>query len=325
LETPRERALIIVARRTEGRLHSVAGELEDAIVEPFDFRQSLNFLQGFGPMSGEQDFERGAVTKAIMVEGQTVVFRVSEASRENAARGKSKLHYEMFSQEPVTSSVEDSVARRIAFFLSLEDDVKPFYAIAKRDDAKFYPLVERSWGLHQVKFLTLLEICCWAILSQRVQRPIAIRMKRAITEKFGGSLDIDGKAYWAFPDYTKLKDAKPKELLEVTRNQTAMQRLTSLLSTFDELDEDFLKTAPYDKAAARLEKVKGIGDWSSLFILFRGLGRVERLSPINLRPLTKAIESVYAPSGKTLEEINSTYGSWSGYWSVYLWASTMKH
>jgi DNA-3-methyladenine glycosylase II len=298
----------------------VAGELEDAM-EPFEFQQSLNFLYGFGLMSGEQQIESGVITKAIMVEGQTVVFRVSEASGESAARGKSRLHYEMFSQEPITRSVEDSVARRIAFFLSLSDDVKPFYAIAKREDAKFYPLVERSWGLHQVKFLTLLEISCWAILSQRVQRPIALRMKRAVMEKFGGSLDVDGKTYWAFPDYAKLKGAKPKELLEVTRNQRAMQRLTSLLSTFDELDEEFLRTAPYEKAAARLQKVKGIGDWSSLFILFRGLGRVERLSPINLRPLSKAIESVYGPSGKTLEEINSTYGSWSGYWSVYLWAS----
>jgi DNA-3-methyladenine glycosylase II len=305
-------------------LHSVAGEL-DAIVEPFDFQQSLNFLQGFGPMSGEQQFERGAVTKAIMVDGQTVVFRMSGTSEEGAARGKPKLRYELFSREPLPKSVEDSVKRRIAFFLSLDDDVKPFYAIAKRDDAKFYPLVERSWGLHQVKFLTLLEISCWAILSQRVQRPIALRMKRAITERFGGSLELDGRTYSAFPDYTTLKGARPKELLEVTRNQRAMQRMTSLLTTFDELDEDFLRTAPYDKATARLQKVKGIGDWSSQFILFRGLGRVEKLQPINLRPLSKTIESVYGPNGKTLEEINSTYGNWSGYWSVYLWASTMKH
>jgi len=292
----------------------VKGELEDA-TEPFDFKQSLNFLGGFGPMSGEQQFDRGAITKAIMVDGQTVVFKLSEES--------SKLRYEMFSQGPLPKSVEDAVARRIAFFLSLKDDVKPFYAIAKRDDPKFYPLVERSWGLHQVKFLTLMEISCWAILTQRVQRPIAFRMKRAITEKFGGSLELDGKTYWAFPDYTKLKDAKPKELLEMTRNQRAMLRMASLLESFDDLDEDYLLTAPYDKATARLQKVKGIGDWSSQFILFRGLGRVERLQTINIRPLSKAIEVVYGEGGNTLEFVNSTYGEWSGYWSVYLWASTM--
>jgi DNA-3-methyladenine glycosylase II len=285
-------------------------------VEPFEFKQSLKFLQGFGPMSGEQQLEEGGIAKAIMVEGQTVVFKVGRES------GKAPLAYELFSKEPL-KPVEDLVARRISFFLSLDDDIKPFYSLAKEEDAKFYPLIERSWGLHQVKFLSLLEISCWAILVQRVQRPIALRMKRALTERFGGSLELEGKTYWAFPDYIKLKDATPKQLLDATRNQRATMRLTSLLSAFGELDETFLRSAPYDKATARLQKVKGIGDWSSQFILFRGLGRVETLQPINLRPLAKTIEEVYGPEGKTLGEINSTYGSWSGYWSLYLWASTM--
>ena len=179
-------------------MYSASGELDDT-VEPFEFQQSLKFLQGFGPMSGEQQLERGSVTKAIMVEGQTVVFRVSEKG------GKAPgLGYELFSQEPL-KPVEDSVARRISFFLSLDDDVKPFYSIAEREDAKFYPLIERSWGLHQVKFPTLLEICLLGAPGQRVQRPIALRMKKALTEKFGGSLEVDGKNYSAFPDCVKLK------------------------------------------------------------------------------------------------------------------------
>jgi DNA-3-methyladenine glycosylase II len=285
-------------------------------VKPFEFRQSLNFLKGFGPMSGEQELEEGRVTKAIMVEGQTVVFRVEER--------ESRLVYELFSKEPLTKSVEDSLVKRISFFLSLDEDVKPFYSIAKRDDVKFYPVIERSWGLHQVKFMTLLEISCWAILTQRVQRPVALRMKRALTDRFGGSLELEGKTFRAFPDYTKLKLATPKALLEATRNQRAMARLTSLLMSFEELDEDFLRTVPYEKTAARLQKVRGIGDWSSQFILFRGLGRIEALQPINVRPLSETIKKVYGPKGKTIDDVNSTYGKWSGYWSLYLWASTMK-
>jgi DNA-3-methyladenine glycosylase II len=302
---------------TKDSLYSVSGELDDAIAEPFEFKQSLRFLKGFGPMSGEQQLEEGRLTKAIMVDGQTVVLRVGEWGGKG-----SRLRYELFSQEPL-KPVEDSVAERISFFLSLGDDIKQFYSIAEKEDSKFYPLIERSWGLHQVKFPTLMEISCWAIIVQRVQRPIAIRMKRALAEKFGGSLELEGRTYWAFPDYVKLKDATPKQLLDATKSQRAMQRLTSLLGSFDELDEAFLRSAPYEKATARLQKVKGIGDWSSQFILFRGFGRIETLQPINLRPLTKRIEEVYGPSGKTLEEINSTYGRWSGYWSLYLWASTM--
>jgi DNA-3-methyladenine glycosylase II len=295
-------------------LHTRSGTLD--AVQPFDFQKSRGFLRGFGPMAGEQSLEGGQVTKAIMVEGQVVAFRVK-------AEEGPRMRYELISEEPLAGSLADSVAERISFFLSLGDDVNPFYAIAKERDPKFYPLIERWWGLHHVKFLTLLELECWAIIAQRLQRPIALRIKRALTEKFGGSIEVDGMTYWAFPDRSRLGEATPKQLLEATRNQRTMQRLVSLVESLDDLDENFLRTAPYEKAEARLQKVRGIGEWSSQFILFRGLGRVEKLQPINIRPLLETMDRLYGPEGKKLEEINRTYGSWSGYWTLYLRASTM--
>jgi len=268
-------------------------------------------------MSGEQSVEEGSATKAIIVEGQVLALRL---------KGKNGVgvDYELFSAEPVSAHTADSAAKRASFFLSLEEDVRPFYSIAREKDPKFYPIVRRAWGLHQVKFPSFLEIACWALINQRMQRAVALRIKRSLTERFGGSVEVDGKVYWAFPDRSRLGAATAKELLEVTRNQRVAQRLVSLISSLDELDEGFLATAPYEKAKERLEKVRGIGEWSSQFILFRGLGRMGRLQPINVRPLVETIKKVYGPEGKTLEEINGTYGSWAGYWSLYLWASTMN-
>jgi DNA-3-methyladenine glycosylase II len=297
-------------------LHSKTGTLD--AVEPYDFRRSLDFLRGFGPMSGEQSVEGGSATKAVMVEGQVVAVRLSKG--EKAAT----VDYKLFSSEPISSKLADSMPERISFFLSLKDDVRPFYAIAKDKDPKFYPMIERAWGLHQVKFPSLLEIACWALINQRIQRPIALRIKQSLTEKYGGSIEVDGKVHWAFPDRSRLEGANAKGLLELTRNQRIAQRLASLTSMLDELDEGFLKTAPYEKAKERLEKVKGIGEWSSQFILFRGLGRMGRLQPLNVRPLVDTIKKVYGPEGKPLEEIDETYGSWASYWSLYLWASTMS-
>jgi len=54
--------------------------------------------------------------------------------------------------------------------------------------------------------------------------------KRSLTERFGGSLEIDGEAHWAFPDRTRLEGVRARELLEVTRNQRVAQRLSSLIS-----------------------------------------------------------------------------------------------
>jgi DNA-3-methyladenine glycosylase II len=295
-------------------LYSKKGTLD--AVEPFDFRRSLGFMEGFGPMMGEQSVEGRHVTKAIIVEGQTVALRLN--GREGA-----KVDYEVFSPRPMSAQTVDSAAKRALFFLSLGDDVRGFYSIAKENDPKFYPIVEREWGLHHVKFPSFLEIACWALINQRMQRVVALRIKRSLTEKFGDSVEMDGKVYWAFPDRSRLKAATAKGLREVTRNQRVTQRLVSLISSLDELDEDFLLTAPYEKAKERLEKVRGIGEWSSHFILFRGLGRMGRLLPINVRPLVDTIKKVYGPEGKSLEEIEKTYGSWAGYWTLYIRASTM--
>jgi DNA-3-methyladenine glycosylase II len=294
-------------------LHSESGDLD--AVEPFEFRRSLAFVRGFGPMSGQQEAEGESITKAIMVEGQTVVFRVRES-------GTSRLSYELFSAEKMSVGLIADVAERISFFLSLEDDLRPFYSIAKESDPKFYPLVERAWGLHHVKFLTFVEVACWALINQRMQRPIALRIKRSLTERFGQSLEVDGRVYWAFPDRQRLKAATSRELLEATKNERIARRLGSLASYLDELKEGFLIDGLYEKAKERLEKVNGIGDWSSMFILFRGLGRMDKLQPLNLKELGGEVEKIYGKA-KPLKEINDTYGSWAGYWQLYLWASTM--
>jgi len=284
-------------------------------MEPFEFRKSLAFVRGFGPMSGQQEVDGDSITKAIIVDGQVVVFRVKEGKG-------TELEYQLFSSERISDEAANEMGGRIAFFLSLDDDVGKFYTIAKEKDPKFYLLVESAWGLHHVKFLTFLEIASWALINQRIQRPIALRIKRSLAERFGDSLEVDDKLYWAFPDRARLKAATPAQLLEATRNQRITRRLLSLASSLDELDEVFLRTALFEKAKERLENVHGIGEWSSQFILFRGLGRMGKLQPINVRPLGETIKEVYG-SAKSLEEINDTYRGWAGYWQLYLWASTM--
>jgi len=294
-------------------LHTETGTLEAK--RPFEFGRSLAFARGFGAMGGQQEVGDDSITRAVMLEGQVVAFTVREGKG-------AKLEYRLSSSEPISDGAAKAMGGRIAFFLSLDDDVGEFYSIAKERDPKFYPLVESAWGLHHVKFLTFLEIACWALINQRIQRPIALRIRRSLTEKFGGSLEVDGKVFWAFPDGPRLRAATPAQLLEVTKNQRITRRLLSLASSLDELDEEFLRTALFEKAKARLEGVHGIGEWSSQFIMFRGLGRMGRIQPINVRRLGETIEGVYG-SAKPLKEINDVYGEWAGYWQLYLWASTM--
>ena len=136
------------------------------------------------PARGEQAIEKDlALTKAAFVRGQLVTFRVQSTG----STEQPKLTYTLFSEQPLTPEVSDAAADRIRFYLSLDDDLQPFYELG-RDDTYFQPVIDKLYGYHQVKFSTPFENASWAVLTQRNQMANAQRMKTALVERFGGSI-----------------------------------------------------------------------------------------------------------------------------------------
>jgi DNA-3-methyladenine glycosylase II len=207
---------------------------------------------------------------------------------------------------------------RVAFFLSLHDDLRPFYAIGMEDPA-FAPLIRRLYGYHQVKFITPFENACWAMLTQRNPIPSAKAIKQALSERFGASLDVAGQRYWAFPEAVRLAEADPAELLELAGNERRAEYLQAAAAAFSGADEGWLRAAPYDEVAAWLRAIKGMGAWSVTFVMLRGLGRMEQL-PVGEARLGQAAARVYgrALSDAELAAIADRYGAWKGYWAHYL-------
>ncbi len=296
-------------------LHTATGEI--AATPPFDFAQSLRFLGLFAPTRCEQALEEMALTKAVGVAGRTVVFRVEAAGTVEDPR----LAYTLHAAEPLGPAVEGAARDRIAFYLSLADDLRPFYARAA-DDPPFAPTVRRLYGYHQVKFPTPFENACWAILSQRTPPVVARRLKDALTAHFGGALTVAGAVRRAFPEAAALAAAGPNCLAALLGNGRKAAFLASAGAAFARADEGWLRTAPYDEVEAWLRRIDGIGPWSATFVLLRGLGRMERIAPASEREFLAAVSRVYG-DGKSLtaaeaRRIAERYGPWQGYWAHYL-------
>jgi DNA-3-methyladenine glycosylase II len=217
------------------------------------------------------------------------------------------------------------VVDRVVFFLSLSDDLEQFYRIGY-GDMDFAPVLQKLYGLHQVKFLTPFESACWAVLSQRYPAAAAQRTKQSITEKFGTSLEMNGQRYMAFPEPYRLASASEQDLLGIIRNKRRTQFLGGVAKAFTEKDERFLRTAKYEQVEEWLNQIQGIGEWSSKLILLRGLGRMEKIA-VEKR-LLKAASKVYG-RGRTmtqsvLDQMAEKYGPWKGYWAYYLRTAAMK-
>lgn len=295
-------------------IHATTGTL--TATPPFDFDKTLGFINGFGPISGEQAVGERALTKAVLVGGQLIVFRV-------AATGgveQPGLSYTLWSDRPIEAATVRAAEDRIGFFLSLGDDLRPFYALAA-DDPAFAPIVRRLYGYHQVKFLTPFENAAWAVLTQRNSMAIARNLKRALVDRYGSQIELDGRAYQAFPEAVTLAHADPGELYDMLPNLRRAEYLQAAAIAFSGADEQWLRTAPYADVEAWLRAIRGVGAWSAGFIMLRGLGRAERL-PSGEAKMAAAASRLYG-QGRALPEreihaLAEPYGAWQGYWAHYL-------
>jgi DNA-3-methyladenine glycosylase II len=287
---------------------------------PFDFDKSLNFLGVFMPTKQEQTVSSHTLTKAISIEGQTIVFQlISIGPIENP-----QLEYTLFSAEPITEEMQSAVVERLIFFLSLRDDLLPFYRIGL-EDTDFAPIIELLYGYHQVKFLTPFENACWAVLTQRNPMKMAQKTKQALIERYGNHLEVNGNVFRAFPEAIQIAVADYDEILKLVRNDKRAEYLIATARAFSDADDEFLKAAPDEEVEAWLRNIKGIGEWSATFIMVRGLGRMEYL-PLTETRLVEAASKVYG-HGKELDReelkrLAERYGIWQGYWAHYLRVGT---
>ena len=272
------------------------------------------------PTKREQIISPDTLTKSISIDAQTIVFQlISIGTIENP-----QLEYTLFSAQPITEETQKAVVERMTFFLSLKDDLRPFYRIS-REDSYFEPIMDHLYGYHQVKFLTPFENACWAVLTQRNPMQIAQKTKHELIERYGSTLKVNGTVYSAFPEPIQIAVVDESELLKVIRNDRRTEYLIATARAFSEVNEEFLKTAPDKEIEAWLRNIKGIGQWSATFIMVRGLGRMEYI-PLTETRLLEAASKVYGHgeelSREDLKRLAERYGPWQGYWAHYLRVGT---
>jgi DNA-3-methyladenine glycosylase II len=293
-------------------MYQVHGTL--SAVTPFDFKQSLHFLDHF--RIGQQSVEDSVLTRAFTVVGRVVVFRVWTE--------QALLAYTLFSDTPFTPEFQQTVAERIAFYLSLNDDLRPFYAIGQ-GDPPFAPIIQRLYGYHQVKFSMMpFENAVWAILSQRNMMSLSEKMRQAMVERYGSSLEVEGVVYRSFPEPAQLAGVPMDELAALIHHGPKAESILDAARAFSSMDEAFLREADYEDVYAWLRQIRGIGDWSAAFVLLRSLGRMEHF-PRGEKRILQAASRVYNNglelTSTEVEKLGERYGAWKGYWAHYLRAA----
>ncbi len=279
-----------------------------SIRQPFDFSLSLEFLGGFSPMVGEQKTFGDTLEKAWIVREQPMTTVVRQDG--------DGLVCSITSPKPIDDARDAELRTRVGRFVSADENLTEFYAIAERDRA-FAPIAERLRGLHHPKFPSAFEAACWGLVNQRIQLTQARKIKAAIVARWGA------KGFDAFPEAATLARVTEKDLQRVMGgNERKARAVGAAARAFAKIDDNWLHTAPITEVEAWLRGIYGVGDFTAGFVAFRGLGRA-----ISLPWSPKFVVAAQQTYGRTcdraaLEKRAGSYGPWLGHWSLYLWAAT---
>lgn len=273
---------------------------------PFSLSASVRALAAFTPCVGDQAIVGDRVRKAFaLADGRAVVADVGP--RSDDAPG---VTLTLYASRPLSAAETTSVERAVRRWLSLDDDLTPFLAAARRDPA-MGPILAATHGLHQVRFASLAEGTVYFTLTQRSTQWYAAARKRRIAAELGPRVSVEGVGYVAFPGFEALSGV---DFDRFAGNSARGRRVAEVVAGIAALDEEWLRTAPYSEARAALLGVRGVGTFTAHALLLRVLGRPDD-APLEMAQFTGVAQAVYGTAAPGPARLRERYGSSVGWWA----------
>jgi 3-methyladenine DNA glycosylase/8-oxoguanine DNA glycosylase len=216
------------------------------------------------------------------------------------------------------AETEDGL-ERMRFVVPLDADHTEFLRRFSGD-----PLIgeatRRFQGMRQLRLPTvaqaLLRAFCGQLIDSRQARELEVAIVRALCPRVAGTTLREPPTSATF---ARLAPARLRQLGLHARRAAALVRICRAV------DLERLRELPTAKAAAFIERERGLGPWSAGVVCLEGLGRHERglVGDLSLIKLMSRLRGRWVEGHETAELL-APYGEWAGLASLYL-AMAFKH
>jgi DNA-3-methyladenine glycosylase II len=169
---------------------------------------------------------------------------------------------------------EERAVDQVARVLSVDVDGSGYDALGVRDP--LVGLLQRARpGLRPPLFHSAYEAACWAVLSARRPAVQMARVRERLARTHGRVLDVAGVETAAFPAPAQLLAVD--EFPGVPAEKLARLHAVAESALAGELDTDALRAEEPEVAAARVQRLPGIGPFYAELITVRALGHTDLL------------------------------------------------
>ena len=177
---------------------------------PFNFVQTLRFILAPPALRNGREFAPlldyfvdGEYRRVLDLGGRLILYGVREEGRPDKPSLRVRILAGMDDGQ-ARQAVTTEVARQF----STDLDLHPFYTLAEADPVLRH-LVVYFRGMRVPQAPQVFEILISAIIEQQVNLSFAHKVKKAVIETYGRSVEFDGRKYCAFPEPAALAITTP--------------------------------------------------------------------------------------------------------------------
>jgi DNA-3-methyladenine glycosylase II len=281
----------------------------------FSFELALTFLER-SPREVLHTIENGKVFKALRIDNVDALISIH--------KDESHLHIRFLNGKPA-ASVKAGVIEYIHEWFDLGTDLKPFYAMAKKD-TMLAPLVKKYSGYRIVGQPDLFESLVWAVLGQQINLSFAYTLKQRFVEQFGEKQEYKNQKYYVFPKPEVVGLLTDDDLLPLQFSRQKSKYVVLIAQAFmnGEISKEKLKGLSLVEAKEKLIKIKGVGNWTANYALMKTF-RYPDAFPLEDVGVHNAIKNQLGlkskPSLDRVKKIFKKYKGWEAYATLYLWKS----
>lgn len=208
----------------------------------------------------------------------------------------------------------------LARLLGLSQEPKAFEQLAI--ERGFGRLIEGREGARIPQTYSLFDGLLWAIVGQQINLPFAFALRRRLYEKCGEPV---GDGLYAAPSSERIANLEPAELLPLQFSQRKAEYVIGVAK----LGEGWLssiESMSATRAFQTLNKTRGLGVWSTNYILMRALGFADCV-PYGDTGLTAGLIGLcdldHKPDLKEIERLMEPFAPYRSFATYHLW-QTLK-
>ena len=284
---------------------------------PFDFSLALRYLRD-SPGTILEVVTEDEYRRALVFSGKDLLVRAcSIGSPEEPALRVTVCG------DGVGGEEELAIQLWVRRVFSADEDLTDLYT-SSRGDPTFASVARACYGLRPVLIPTLFETLAWAIIGQQINVAFAAKCKRALAERYGRRMVVQGRTYLLFPEPSRLALLTEADLTPLQFSRQKSRYVINLAREIvgERLDLDELQGVPAEEAQRRLEGLLGVGRWTAEYFLMRGLGHRDVI-PAADGGLRRMIGQAYGLGRSATEEevraLGENWAGWRSYAAFYWW------